>query len=159
VAKASAKCEGECRGGCSVAFEEPYCTGDVRAPSADVDCKATCDARVDAQVHCEPGKVHVAINGAVDSNLQERIGHLRAAIEGGMGAVLAARVQLSKLGSSGKAILHTAGNIPGAIGELGLAAGACAAQAAAILPRAAASVSASVEVSVHVSASASGSAG
>ena len=159
VAKASAKCEGECRGGCSVAFEEPYCTGDVRAPSADVDCKATCDARVDAQVRCEPGKVHVAINGAVDSNLQERIGHLRAAIEGGMGAVLAARVQLSKLGSSGKAIIHTAGNIPGAIGELGLAAGACAAQAAAILPRAAASVSASVEVSVHVSASASGSAG
>ena len=157
VAKAKAQCEGECRGGCSVKFEEPYCTGEVRAPSANVDCQASCDAKLDAQVKCEPGKVHVAVDGAVESNIEERLARVRAAIEGGLGAVLAARAQLDRLSASGQAIVRTAGTIPNAVGELGLQAAACATQAAAILPRAVGSVSASVEVSVSVSASASGS--
>ena len=152
VVKAKAECKGECRGDCSVQMKEPTCTGDVRAPQASADCSASCDARLDAKVECKPGKVAVDISGAADSNIPERAARVRAAIESGFGAVLAARAKLDKLGASGKAIVNTAGSLPSAVGELGLNAASCAAQAAAILPRATASVSVSFEASASLSA-------
>lgn len=153
VAKASGKCEGECRGGCSVEFEEPYCTGDVRAPSASAECQASCNASFDARLECRPGQLYVTLEGNVDENLSERFGRVRAAIEGGLGRILSARAKLEKLAASGKAMVNTAGALPNAIGELGVGAAACVTQAAAILPRATASVSVSVKVSASVSAS------
>lgn len=154
VVKAKAECKGECRGDCSVKMKAPTCTGEVRAPQASADCNASCDARVSAKVECKPGKLHVDLAGVAESNIPERAARVRAAIESGFGAVLAARAKLKRLGGSGNAILKTAGSLPGAVGELGLNAASCATQAAAILPRATASVSVSVEVSASLSGSA-----
>jgi len=154
VVKAKAECKGECRGDCSVKMKEPTCTGEVRAPQASADCQASCDARISAKAECKPGSLNVDIKGAADSNIPERAARIRAAIESGFGAVLAARAKLERLGASGNAIVKTAGSLPGALGELGLSAASCATQAAAILPRATASVSVSIEVSASLSASA-----
>lgn len=154
VVKASAECKGECRGECSVQMKEPTCTGEVRAPQASADCQASCDARLNAKVECKPGKLNVSVAGSADSNIPERAARLRAAIESGFDTVLTARAKLSRMGASGKAIVKTAGDLPNAVGELGLNAAACVTQAAAILPRATASVSVSVEVSASLSASA-----
>lgn len=154
VARGQAECDGECRGGCSVAYEEPYCTGTYRAPSASAECNAACEAQIDARVDCEPGRVDVAIDGSVSSNVPERVARLRAAIEGGMPAVLRAQAQLGRLAASGKLVVQSIGGLPQAVADLGLGAGACAAQAVALLPRATASVSVSLEVSATLSASA-----
>ena len=58
VVSAQAECSGECRGGCSVEWQQPRCTGTVRPPSASAECRASCDARIDAQAQCRPGPTH-----------------------------------------------------------------------------------------------------
>jgi hypothetical protein len=154
VVKAKAECKGECRGECSVQMKEPTCTGEVRAPQASADCRASCDAKISAKAECKPGAIAVDMKGKTDSNIPEKAARLRAAIESGFGTVLAARAKLKKMGASGQAIVQTAGSLPNAIGELGLNAASCATRAAAALPRATASVSVSIEVSASLSASA-----
>lgn len=154
VVSARASCDGECRGGCSVKFEEPYCTGTYRAPSASVDCNAACEAQVDARLSCKPGRVDVALGADVSSNIPERAARLRAAIEGGIPAVLRARAKLGRLASSGRVMVESIGGLPEAVAALGVGAGACAAQAISLIPRATASVSVSLEVSASLTASA-----
>lgn len=154
VAKASGHCDGVCRGECSVAFEEPRCTGELRAPKASAECEASCNAKLDADLDCEPGELQVAVTGAADSNIPERAARVRAALEGGMARVLEAEAKLKKLGTSGKAMVRTAGALPRAVGDLGVGAAACATAAAAQLPKVTASVSASVQVSASLSATA-----
>lgn len=150
-----ASCSGECRGGCSVAYQEPRCTGTVRPPSVEAECKASCDARLNAEAHCEPGGVTVVIKGSIDSNIEDRVNRLRRTLEQSWGSLLAIREKLQRLSASGQELARTAGDIPGAVGSLGLRAVSCATEAAAALPRAVGSVGVSVEVSVSVSASAS----
>lgn len=152
--KAEAECSGECRGGCSVAYEAPRCTGKVTPPKVEADCQASCDAKLDAKAECKPGRVSVAVKGKAATNVDERLAKLRAAIEGSWGAVMVARVKLERLGASGQAMVQTGGKIPGAIGDLGLSAAACATQAAAGIVRASASVSVSVEASASISGAA-----
>lgn len=154
VTQAKAECKGECRGECSVTMKEPQCTGEVRAPRASADCQASCDARLSAKAECKPGTVDVDVAGVAESNIPERAARVRAAIKSGLGGVLAARAKLSRLGASGRAIVKTAGDLPNAVGELGISAASCVTHAAAILPRATASVSVSFEVSASLSASA-----
>jgi hypothetical protein len=79
---------------------------------------------------------------------------VRAAIEGSWGAIMVARAKLDRLGASGQAMVQTGGKIPGAIGDLGFSAAACATQAAAGIVRATASVSVSVEASASISGAA-----
>lgn len=154
-----ASCSGECRGGCSVAFEEPRCTGTVRPPEISAECKASCDARLNAQASCQPGEVAVIIKGNVDSNIEERVNHVKAALEGGWANLQVTGIKLARLRDSGEALVATAKEVPGAVGSLGIKAVGCATEAAAAVPSAFASVGVSVEVSVSVSASASASAG
>jgi hypothetical protein len=153
--KASAECKGECRGSCSVAFEAPRCTGEVTPPKVEADCQASCDAKLEAQAECKPGRVHVAVSGKAASNVDERLAKVRAAIDGSWGAVMVARARLERLAGSGKAMVETGAKIPGAVGDLGLSAAACAAQAASGIVKASASVSVSVEASASISGAAS----
>jgi hypothetical protein len=152
--KAQAECKGECRGSCSVAFEAPRCTGEVTPPKVEADCQASCDAKLDAKAECKPGRVNVAIKGKAATNVDERLAKVRAAIEGSWGAIMVARAKLDRLGASGQAMVQTGGKIPGAIGDLGFSAAACATQAAAGIVRATASVSVSVEASASISGAA-----
>jgi hypothetical protein len=154
-----ARCEGLCRGGCSVAFEQPHCTGTVRPPRVEAECEAACNAKLDAEARCTPGEAHFAVRGAVESNLQERVARLRGAIEGAGGAVLASRAKLERLIGSGKLMLRAADDVPRAVGEIGISAAACAAESAAGIINASASISVSFEASVSVSGAISGSAG
>lgn len=151
---AQASCSGECRGGCSVAYTEPRCTGTVRPPSVRADCRASCDARMNAQAHCTPGYTHVNVSGRVASNLEERVTHLRNAINMGFGEIAAMHAKLERLGASAREMTQTAGQLPRALGDLGLGATACFTAATAALPRASASISVSIEVSASFSATA-----
>lgn len=153
--KASAECKGECRGGCSVVYEAPRCTGEVMPPKVEAECQASCDAKLNAHAECKPGRVRVAVSGKAATNVDERLAKVRAAIEGSWGAVVVARAKLEKLAASGQAMVQTGGKIPGAIGDLGLSAAACATQAASGVLRASASVSVSVEASASISGAAS----
>jgi hypothetical protein len=157
--QANGECKGECKGGCSVEYEAPRCTGEARAPKVDAQCEASCDAKLDARAKCEPGEAKVDIKGEVSSNFKERADNVRAALEAGWGAIATARAKLERLRASGDAMVRAGGQIPNAIGDLGIGAAACATQAAAGIVRASASVSVSFEASASVSAAASGSAG
>lgn len=152
--KAEAECKGECHGGCSVAFEEPRCTGKVEPPKVEADCQASCDAKVEAKAKCKPGKVSVAITGKATSNVEERLAKVRAALEGSWGAVLLARAKLERIGAGTQAMVKAAGNVPGAVGDLGFSAAACATQAAAGVVKASGSISVSVEASASISGAA-----
>ncbi|MEY2935521.1 MAG: hypothetical protein RL033_6270, partial [Pseudomonadota bacterium] len=154
-----ARCDGLCRGSCSVAFEEPRCTGTLRPPKVEAQCEAACNARLDAEARCTPGEAHVRVRGAVASNLEERLARVRGAIEGAGGAVLATRAKLERLVGSGKLLLRAADDVPRAVGEIGVSAAACAAESAAGIINASASISVSFEASVSVSGAISGSAG
>jgi hypothetical protein len=154
-----AQCEGLCRGGCSVALEEPRCTGTVRPPRVEAQCDAACNAKLDAEARCTPGEAHVAVRGAVESNLAERMARVRGAIEGAGSAVLATRAKLERLVASGKLMLRAADDVPKAVGEIGISAAACAAESAAGIINASASISVSFEASVSMSGAISGSAG
>jgi hypothetical protein len=150
-----AACVGECKGGCSVAYTEPRCTGEVQPPQVDAQCKASCDAKLSAKAECEPGQAKVVMSGKVDSNIEERAAKVRAAVEGGFGAILAARGKLERLNANASAMVKAGQEVPGAVGDLGLSAAACATQAAAGIVRASASVSVSFEASASISGAAS----
>ena len=144
-------CRGTCHGTCSAG-----CTGTITPPHVEADCQASCDARMSAEAECTPGSVEVTITGRVSTNLEERVNHLKAAIQLGIGNILAAKLKLERLARSGEAIIHTAGELPGAVVSLGLGAASCVSSAAAALPRATASISVSVEVSASVGGSVGG---
>ncbi|MET0287652.1 MAG: hypothetical protein ABW352_24405 [Polyangiales bacterium] len=154
-----ASCAGLCRGDCSVAFVEPRCTGTMRPPRVEAQCEAACNARLDAEARCTPGQAHVTVRGTVNSNLEQRLARVRGAIEGAGGAVLATRAKLGRLVGSGKLLLRAADDVPQAVGDIGLSAAACAAESAAGIINASASIRISFEASVSVSGAITGSAG
>ncbi len=158
VAQASGSCGGECRGECSVEFTEPRCTGRVRPPQVTGDCRAACDARLDAQATCTPGSAALQVTGDVASDLGARIQRVQAALAGGYVNVMGLRVRLERVAQSGAELTRAAGELPNAIGAAGAAAATCAVSAGAIAAQAMSSVRVSVDVSVQVSASASVSA-
>ena len=152
--EAQASCQGECHGGCSVEYTEPRCTGEVVPPSMSAECQGSCEGRLNAEAQCEPGRAEVVITGNLDSNMQERAEALKEAIGAGWATILMVKAKLERLAEAGGRMASTAEEVPGAVGSLGLQAGACATQAAAMIPRATASISVSVEVSASVSGSA-----
>jgi len=155
VVEAQASCSGECRGGCSVEYREPYCTGRVRRPSASARCRASCDARIEAQARCTPGRAQIAIDGGLDAEQQARLVRVQTAMREGVSAILALRERVRRLNESGAEIIRLAPQIPEAAMAVSLGAVACATAAAAATAEAAGSLTVSVEVSVSFSASVS----
>jgi hypothetical protein len=157
--KGDASCEGECHGGCSVAYTEPRCTGTVEPPKMDADCKASCDAKINAEAECTPGHAELSVTGDVKSNIQPKVERVSKAVRIGFGNLMAIREKLERLQASGSLMVSTARDVPGAAVDLGAGASACVLEAAAAIPRAVAQVGVSVDVSVSLSASVSGEAG
>lgn len=158
VVSTTGSCAGECRGTCSVRFTEPRCTGTIRAPMASVECAADCDARVAAMVTCTPGEVHLAVEGALTSDVRARADRLVTAFEVGASGILELRARAAILWSSGSVLVSTAAGVPGAVVTVGASAFVCATAAAVDTATAAGSLAVSVDVSVHVSGTVSGSA-
>jgi hypothetical protein len=153
--KGQAKCSGSCSGECSVKMEAPKCSGTVKPPEMSGECKANCDAELNAKVECQPAGVKVKVEGAADAKAAEQlvaafqknlplllkvtIG-MKARLEGVMASVQASVEGLSAVvKGGGAAALKVAGCVTGAV----------TAQAQASM---------SINVSVKASASASGSA-
>lgn len=151
-----AHCEAECRGGCSVQYTEPVCTGHLVPPQADVNCNASCNARIHAEATCTPGSTTVRVEGGVTGDIQARATRLRTAVEGSLPAITAVAEKLQRLNASAQALVQSGEQVAASIQQLGLEAIACAAQATTTLPRATVSVSVSVEVSASLSGSVSG---
>ncbi|MDH5490738.1 MAG: hypothetical protein OEY14_02070 [Myxococcales bacterium] len=152
-----ASCSGECRGGCSVEYTEPRCSGTVRPPEVSADCRASCDARMQAEAECEPGQVEVVISAGGDVD-EAKLNRIRSALSTGYAQLLAVGEKLRRLQSTGQALRQAGSNL-GGVGSLGLRAGACVTEAVSLLPSAMASMTASVQVQVSFSASVSASAG
>jgi hypothetical protein len=156
-----AECKGTCSGSCSVEMQAPKCTGKVEPPQMSAECKAKCDASLQAKAECTPPHVVVRVVGAADAQAEAKF---RAAIEKDLGAVLKVAV------GTGKAAVQLADNLevvvkgveaslsgagdPVTVGRLT----ACVEKPFKGAFDAVASVKASVNVSVNVQASASGSA-
>lgn len=166
--KAAAKCDGTCSGSCSAEMKAPKCSGEVTPPKMSAECKAHCDAQVNAKLECKPAGVTLRIEGAADATAAATY---KAAIEKNLPGVLKIAIGMAKQST------EVAGNIEAVIGGLqagigGMAKassdpiaagklGGCVAAPFKGAIDAAASVKANVNVSVDVkaSASASGSAG
>jgi hypothetical protein len=158
VVDAQASCTGECRGGCSVEYREPYCTGRVVRPTASARCRASCDARIEANARCTPGETHLTISGGLDAEGQARLARVQLAVREGMSRILALRVRVERLRTAGAEIVRAAPGIPSSAAAVGINAVVCATAAAGAVADASASVSVSFEVSVSVSGSMSASA-
>ncbi len=168
--KASAKCEGTCTGKCSAEMKAPKCTGEVKPPQMSADCKAHCDANVQAKADCTPASVGFAMSGKGDV---EAFNKLKAALEKNLPLILKVAVgmvdTIPKIAANVEAVVQgaqatvteVAGHASGAAalqaGQLGVCLGDTfkgALGAAGSLK-----ANASVSVKVSASASASGSAG
>ncbi len=149
-------CEGTCSGGCDVEIKEPKCSGEMKPPEMSAECKANCDAKVNAKVECTPAKVAVKLQGAADA---EAAATLKGALEANLPALL--KVTLGMKGRLESAVGSVKASIEGVKaavtggGDAALKVGGCL--AASLKAQVDASVS--INVSVSASASASGEAG
>lgn len=159
VADVSGQCQGECRGSCSVEWQEPYCTGDYRPPQVSAECRAACDAQVEATMECHPGRAELVVSGGPDAETQARAERLRTAVAQGLATVMTTRERVQRLQESGRVVMSQLRELPSAIREVGISAAACSAGALADIEESLAAVSVTAEVSVSVSASFSASAG
>jgi hypothetical protein len=161
-----AACSGTCTGECSVAMESPKCMGSVKLPEVNPNCKAKCDAKVQANVVCTPPRVALLITGASDA---EAAAKLKAAIEKNFPRIIDVGRGLGrnavKIGENvvtivqgGQAVVQTAMGGDKVLGPMLVA---CVTQPYVNALSAAANITASVKVSVDVTAkaSAAGSAG
>jgi hypothetical protein len=156
-----ASCKGTCTGSCSVAFQAPKCTGHVEPPQMSAECKAKCDAKVQAHAECTPPHLAVRIVGAADAALAAKF---QAAIEKNLPGVLTVALGTGKhaeeIAGNMKVVLEgVEASVKGAgdavtIGKLT----ACIGGPVKGALDAAASVQANVKVSVSVQASATASA-
>ena len=147
------KCAGECSGGCSVDFEAPKCSGEVKPPEMSAECKANCDAEVNAKVECEPAHVTVKLEGAADAAAGTK---LKTALEKDLPALL--KVTMGMKGRVEKAV----GNVKVALegGEAAVKGGGTGALkvASCFASSLKAQAEASVQINVSIKASASASA-
>jgi hypothetical protein len=170
--KAEAKCEGTCTGGCSAEFKEPKCTGEVKPPEMSADCKAHCDADMQAKAECTPAQVGLVITGAADA---KAAADFKATMEKNLPLVLKIAIGMgeraAKMAANVSAVVD---GIQGSVKEIAATSGdatksamiggqitACLGETFKGAIGAAGSLKANVNVSVDVkaSASASGSAG
>jgi hypothetical protein len=161
---AQAECKGTCSGSCSVDFQEPKCTGKLEPPKVSAECKAKCDARVQAHASCTPPHIALKISGGADAALQAKF---QAAVEKNLPGVITVAVGMGKhvgeLAGSMEAViggvqasLQAAGD-PMTVGRLTACVGAPFKGALDAVGSVKANVS--VSVNVQASASASGKAG
>jgi len=127
----------------------------VRPAHVSAECQASCEASLNAEASCEPGRVEVVVTGEVSEDLTPRLERVRAALSAGYGQLLVTGEKLRRLRQSGRAMVDAAGHLRGTGRALGLNAVACITEAVSIVPDALAKVSVSVEIQVSVSASVS----
>ncbi|MDP9035218.1 MAG: hypothetical protein M3O50_10445 [Myxococcota bacterium] len=155
-----AECKGTCTGSCSAEMQSPKCTGAVQPPQVSAECKAKCDAHMEAKAQCTAPHVVVRIAGSADDKAEETF---RKAIENDLGSVLKVSAGVgknaSRIASNVKVVVQAAeAGVQGAGDAVNVARlTACVAAPFRGALEAAASVQANVSVSVNVQASATAS--
>jgi hypothetical protein len=158
--KAAASCQGTCTGHCSVEMQAPKCVGKVEPPQMSAECKAHCDAKVQAHAECTPPHIALRIVGSADAKAEATF---RAAVEKNLPAILTVAIGTGKhigellesvkvVGEGGMAAVQAAGD-PATVLRLG----GCVGGPFKGVADAAAGIKANVNVSVSVQASASAS--
>jgi len=153
--EAKGECKGTCEGKCSVEFKEPKCSGEVKPPEMSAECKAHCNASVNAKLECKPAMVTAKIETSLDAVAAAK---LKAALEKDLPPLLKITLgmkdKLAGIEANVKASLEGVKSAVTAGGSAALKVGGCFAASL----DAQAKASASINVSVKASASASGSA-
>jgi len=119
--KAKAECKGTCTGSCSVEMKAPKCTGEVKPPKMSAECKAQCDAQVNAKLECSPAKVAVKVDGAADAKV---VAQYKGAIEKNAPIILKVALGMgdkaAKMGESVKGVVdNVQGSVQGAVSAAG----------------------------------------
>lgn len=154
--QAKGECKGECSGNCSVEMKEPKCSGEVKPPQMSAECKAHCDASVNAKAECKPASVVAKVEGSADAQASLK---LKDAIVKDLPAIL--KVSMGMKGKLESSIGQVKTSLEGAEaavkggGDAALKVGACFVGSL----KAEADAAVSINVSVKASASASASAG
>lgn len=153
--QAKGQCNGECTGKCDVEMKAPKCSGEVKPPEMSAECKAHCDAKVNAQLECRPAIVHVKVDGAADAQAATK---LKTALTKDLPALLKVTLgmkgRLEGVTGDVKAALEGAEAAVKSGGDAALKVGGCFVGSL----KAQADATASIDVSVKASASASASA-
>ncbi len=158
--KAQAECKGTCSGSCSVEMQAPKCTGTVEPPKMSAECKAKCDAKVQAHAECTPPHIALRISGSADAAATAKF---QAALEKNLPGVLTVSMGMAKhLGEVAGNIEVVIEGVKGSISAAGDPMTVARLTACVGAPfkgalDAAASMKANVSVSVNVQASASAS--
>jgi hypothetical protein len=159
---AGASCSGTCTGSCSAKMEAPKCTGTMKPPQMSADCKAKCDAKVQANATCTPPQVLVRIVGAADAAAAAKF---QTALQNNLPVILSVAIGMAKnvptIVANVKAVVEgVQGIVQTATSDkmAGVALIACVASPFKGALDAATGIQANVSVSVSVQASASGSA-
>ncbi len=151
-----ASCKGDCSGGCSVDIKEPKCSGKVKPPEMSAECKANCDAKLNANLECKPASVLVNFVGKGDAQAQAK---LKTALEKNLPVLLKITIgmkdSLGQVTGSVKASVEGLQAVVKGGGQAAMKVGGCVAGAL----KAQVDATASINVSVKASASASASAG
>ena len=90
---AAASCSGSCTGSCSAKMEAPKCNGSVKPPQMSADCKAKCDAKVQANASCTPPQILIHITGAADAVAAAK---LQTALEHNLPVILEVAIGMAK---------------------------------------------------------------
>ncbi len=158
--KAQGSCSGTCNGSCSVDMKAPSCTGEMKPPQISADCKAHCDAKVQAKAECSPAEVGVVITGSADATASVTY---KKALEKNLPLILKTAIGVGERGMKmadnvAASVQGIAGSIQGAVGGGPLMAAklmGCISGPFKEAGEAAGSLKANVSVSVDVKASAS----
>jgi hypothetical protein len=162
---AAASCSGTCTGSCSAKMEAPKCTGTATPPKVNAQCRAKCDAQLQAKYSCVPPHVNLRITGAADAKLAATF---QTTIEKNFPVILSTAIALAKevpplVGNVVTVAEGVQGSLKAAASDpkMGVALGACVGKPFAGVAGAADSIKGNLSVSVNVQASvsASGSAG
>lgn len=144
-------CNGTCKASCQGEWQAPRCEGQIRGPSVDAECDASCRAHANFQAQCTPANVQLQVTGN-----HQMAAALAATLRANLPLLLHAEFTLGKrvLGDA-RAVVEVGRALPNIIGQAGLQASACVAAAA----NATVQASARINVSIKASASVSGRAG
>jgi hypothetical protein len=162
---AKASCQGTCTGSCDVKMEAPKCTGKFEPPQMSAECKAKCDAGIQAKAECKPPRLVIHITGAADAklvatfraNLEKDLPEVIKIAEGTAKRAGALADSVKTVVSGVQGVVQTAGD-PMVTAKLGACVGAPFTGALDAVGKVQANVSVSVSVSASVNGSASGSA-
>jgi hypothetical protein len=162
---AKASCTGTCTGSCDVKMEAPKCAGKFEPPQMSAECKAKCDAGIQAKAECTAPRLVIRITGATDAKLAATLqANLEKDLPGVIKIAEGTGKRAGELAGSVKTVItgvqgvvQTAGD-PMAVGKLSACVGAPFTGALDAANKVQANVSVSVSVSASVQGGASGSA-